>query len=261
MPCYHWPAKEEASVPVLALHGFTGVGQDFESFTDGVFPDLSWWAPNLPGHGEHSIAEELDAYTMEATAQMLDGLIEEIGQPVILLGYSMGGRLALNYVLKNPGAVRQLVLVGATPGIEDSDERQEREQKDDTQANSILKEGVAYFLKKWQKNPIIRTQESIPAAIRKPMLESRKQHQALGLANSLRGMGTGVMEPLWDRLGEIDMPVLLVTGETDSKFEAIAKRMAELLPNAVHEIIPDAGHAAHLENAHAFTSSLKKFLK
>lgn len=258
---YRWGGEGRKTVPILALHGFTGSGLDFEPLAQNMLNELSWCAPDLMGHGKSPVSEDLNDYTLSAHIKYLDEIVKSTdflsSSPFVLLGYSMGGRLALRYALERPELVGKLILVGATPGIENPEERKLRQQNDEALAQSVIAEGVDNFLRKWQAQPIIKTQENIPEPLRSPMMERRLQNHPIGLTNTLRVMGTGMMEPLWDRLGEIKCPVTLITGETDQRFYQIAEQMTKLIPRVTHKVIPKAGHAAIWENFDYFASLLK----
>jgi len=163
---------------------------------------------------------------------------------VTLAGYSMGGRIALHYALARPGWVARLVLVGASPGLADAGERAARREADEALAERIEQDGVAAFAEEWEAQPIFAGR---PPAVAEAARADRLRNDAAGLAAALRGLGMGAMEPLWDRLGEVGVPVRLVVGERDAKFRAIAERMAELLPDVRVVVVQAAGHAAHLE--------------
>lgn len=258
---HKWNGGDRKTTPILALHGFTGSGLDFECFAKDTEDFLSWWAPDLMGHGGAPVSEDLEKYTIAGHIGYLDAIAGDIGEPFVLLGYSMGGRLGLSYALERPELVTGLILVGASPGILDPEELRLRRESDRVLAESVIEEGVERFLKKWQEQPIIKTQKKIPDWLRKPMMERRMGNNALGLANSLRGMGTGVMEPLWGRLGELRCPVTLITGETDEKYCEIAGDMRKLNASIKHEVIQGAGHAAIWEKVDYFSSWLKSMVK
>lgn len=167
------------------------------------------------------------------------------------VGYSMGGRLCLHLALAEPRRVERLVLLGATAGIEDEGERLARRQADEKLADDIERDGVEAFLERWLSHPMFAG------------LSERGPRQADGavLAACLRFLGTGSQEPLWDRLGELAMPVLVVAGERDDKFTRIGRRMAEAIgDNAEFAVVPDAGHAAHLERPDGFRRVVAPFL-
>jgi len=237
----------------IGLHGFTGAGSDFapvEAFLDRLV------CPDLPGHGQQ--APPMDS--PDPFADFGSELLADRREPVGLLGYSLGGRLALQAALHHPEAVAALILVGAHPGLEDAGEREQRRAADDQLADRIEREGVVPFLGEWQQQPLIRSQENIPEPHRTRMRTVRQRHQAAGLAASLRVHGLGRMPSGWARLTRLRCPALLITGEHDPKFTALATRMRDLVPRARHVIVPSAGHCAHLENPTAFEKACQAFL-
>ncbi|MCB9535381.1 MAG: 2-succinyl-6-hydroxy-2,4-cyclohexadiene-1-carboxylate synthase [Myxococcales bacterium] len=240
-----------AGRPLLALHGFTGGGRDFETLAARV--PAAWIAPDLPGHG----GTRAPATFADTVAALI-----EIGgaAPFDLLGYSLGGRVALALAVAHPDRVRRLVLVGATPGIEAPAERAVRRALDAERAQRLEAEGVAAFLADWQAQPLIATQARIDPPTRAVMAAVRRAQTAAGLAASLRGLGTGSMPPLWDALGAVRCPTLLVAGAEDEKFVGVARRMARRMPAARRWVVPGAGHCAHLEAAAIFGARLRRFL-
>jgi len=164
------------------------------------------------------------------------------GERATYVGYSMGGRLCLHVALSSPHLVDRLVLISATPGIEDARERDERRVADEALADEIERIGVDAFLERWLSQPLFSRLDPSDGDI-----EVRLTNTAPGLASSLRLAGTGTQEPLWARLGELAMPVLIVAGEHDAKFSAIGRRMADAISDASFVLIEGAGHAAHLE--------------
>lgn len=250
-----------ASDTLLLLHGFTGSGENWAEQTSFFrAAGLRVLSPDLPGHGANLPATS-DDYTMEAAAAQLDGLLErENSGPVYLLGYSMGGRLALYFALHYPEKVRSLLLESASPGLATAEERATRRASDDALAERIEREGISAFVAFWESLPLWKSQEKLPALIRLWLHEKRLQNDSRGLAESLRQMGTGAQPSLWTRLGELAMPVLLLTGAEDEKFVAIARQMAGTIPHARLRIVPGAGHTVHLEQAAAFQAAVLSFL-
>lgn len=259
---HHWPADNPQAPVIVALHGFTGNGEDFELLVEAAGGKYHWYAPDLPGHGKAVEPEPLKNYTTEASIQNLSITIGKYGSNKIgLLGYSMGGRMALQYAVRFSFLIKALVLIGANPGIDDPIERETRQKSDDELASFLLAHGVEAFLEKWNKNPLIRTQNRIAEPYRQRMLERRRQSSAQGWANSLRGMGTGVMPSVWNRLGHVTCPTLLVTGREDAKFTKIAHTMRQSLPLADAAVLENTGHAAHLEAPEAFLQSINNFME
>lgn len=237
--------------PVIALHGFTGAGADFAPVADGP-----WQTPDIVGHGTAAAPREVAAYAIE---REVERLLPSITPETLLLGYSMGGRLALALAVALAEGGRGpagLVLIGATPGLAEPAARLARQRADMALADRIEAIGVEAFLAEWVHKPIIASQRRIAPEIRAEMARRRRLNRSWGLANSLRGMGTGVMPSLWHRLGDIRCPTLLVTGADDAKFDRIAAHMAAALPDGERVRIEGAGHCAHLEAPGRFRAAL-----
>lgn len=245
----------------MALHGFTGTPVDTALLAEGS-QSWNWVAPALPGHGMSPDGDEPWALPdLFAYLNSLWAFIED-SQPRVLLGYSMGGRLALHYAGAFPEKLVGLVLVGASPGLRDAQDRAARRQYDEGLAQRVEKMGTSAFLKEWNELPLIATQRTnIDPNYYNCMLRARRQHQAQGLAASLRNHGTGALPSAWEQLSKLDLPVLLVTGEADPKFTQIANQMMEFLPRVTHEILPVVGHAAHLEAGQFFLKKLTKWMR
>jgi pimeloyl-ACP methyl ester carboxylesterase len=177
----------------------------------------------------------LDVAVQESFAATALALGEQGGR-AIYCGYSMGGRLCLRLALDRPDLVAQLVLVSATPGIEHDGERERRIASDEALACAIETEGVEQFLHMWLGQPMFA---GVPADA--PGVADRAQLAPEYLAACLRVLGSGAMEPMWSRLGELAMPVTVVTGTRDAKFTAIGAR----LPG--EHVALDCGHAIPLE--------------
>jgi 2-succinyl-6-hydroxy-2,4-cyclohexadiene-1-carboxylate synthase len=232
---------------LVLLHGFTQTRQSWRrtvlALGAGRYRAL---VPDLPGHGQ--AAQRTPSF--DAVTAYIRALAPE---RFTLAGYSMGGRIALHAALQLQPQLDRLILVGASPGLVDPAEREARRAADEALADRIEAIGVEAFAREWGAQPLFAGQpERVAAAAHADRLRNR----AAGLAAALRGLGTGVMEPLWERLGELTLPVTLVTGERDAKFRAIAERMAERLPAARLVVVPGAGHAAHLEQPEAVAYQL-----
>jgi 2-succinyl-6-hydroxy-2,4-cyclohexadiene-1-carboxylate synthase len=222
---------------VVLLHGFTQTRRSWRRTVQALGGRYRALAPDLPGHGQadHRVAS-FDACTAYVRALAPDRFV--------LAGYSMGGRVALHAALTLREQIGRLVLIGASPGLADPEERAARRTADEALAARIEAIGVEEFAREWAAQPLFAGQpERVAAAAH----ADRLRNTAPGLAAALRGLGTGALPSLWDRLGELTMPVTLVTGERDEKFTAIAERMAERLPAARVTIVPGTGHAAQLE--------------
>ena len=171
----------------------------------------------------------------------------------------MGGRVALQLACERPAAFSALVLIGATPGLRTEAERRARRKTDEQLATAIEQKGIVWFAEYWSHMPIIASQRNIPEPWKQSMQQRRQENAPHALALTLRNAGTGVMAALWDKLSDLSLPTLLVTGSEDTKFTSIATEMATLLPHVQHNQLNAAGHCAHLENIDGFTQALQQF--
>jgi 2-succinyl-6-hydroxy-2,4-cyclohexadiene-1-carboxylate synthase len=244
--------------PCLLLHGFTGSGANWSAQTEVLQEYFRVVTIDLPGHGQTNSPSDPERYHIEQTAEDLNTIFDALElETMNLLGYSMGGRLALYIALTYPKRVNRLILESASPGLKTAAEREARSTQDEALADRIECEGIAAFAGTWTNLPLFATQS--PEA-REKLRVQRLINNSLGLANSLRGMGTGVQPSLWDRLPELEMPTLLLCGALDTKFSAINTEMHNLMPTSTLVIIPDAGHTTHVEQPEHFRAEVLAFL-
>lgn len=223
---------------IVFVHGFTQTASSWgpvaSLLRDRILPEPDVLTADAPGHGSlHDVHLDLVGGSR---------LLGDTYGRATYVGYSMGGRLALHLALDRPDLVDRLVLLGATPGIVDADERAARRARDEELAAGLERGGLEAFLERWLSQPLFARLQSTPSQI-----AERRTNTVEGLAASLRMAGTGTQEPLWDRLHEIIVPVLVLAGALDTKFADVGRRMADRLPDATFRTVPDAGHAAHLE--------------
>lgn len=233
------------------LHGFTQTHHHWhhpaETIRAAVEPGATLAYVDLPGHG---LASD-DRTPITAAGAPLAAL----GGPGTWVGYSMGGRFALHAALEPGHLIERLVLIGATAGLTDADARATRVADDDARAASLERDGIDAFLERWLAAPLFAT---LPAG--GDGFEQRRRNTVAGLAFSLRTAGTGTQEPLWDRLGEIAIPVLCLAGELDPKFTAIGRRLADALPHGTFASVAGAGHAAHTERPDELAALVARWL-
>lgn len=232
---------------VVLVHGFTQTMASWEHLASRLADRYEVARVDLPGHGG-SADTSLDFPETVAA-------IGEAGGRAAYVGYSLGGRLCLRLALDRPDLVTALLLVGASPGLADDRERAARRRADEARATAIERDGVDAFLEAWLDQPLFASLPRDAARV-----EERRRNPAGGLAEALRRLGTGVQEPLWDRLGELRVPTLLVAGERDAKFAALAERMAQRIPPARVGLVENAGHAVHLERPEPFARVVERFL-
>jgi 2-succinyl-6-hydroxy-2,4-cyclohexadiene-1-carboxylate synthase len=223
---------------LVCLHGFTHTGASWEPVVRSLHRRYRVLAPDIRGHGSawprHPV--NLDAVLADLTAL--------VSGPFALCGYSMGGRLALHAALALGERITRLVLIGASPGVDDPTEREARRAADRALAARIESSAIEQFAGEWARTPVLA---GLPEPVAAAAHADRLRNAPAGLAEALRGLGTGALPPLWARLGELAISVSLVVGERDLKFTDIARRMADALPRAELVVVPGAGHAVHLE--------------
>jgi 2-succinyl-6-hydroxy-2,4-cyclohexadiene-1-carboxylate synthase len=204
---------------------------------------------SLPRDWDIQSVEVPDGLDFVATADTLG----HRGGRAVWVGYSMGARLCLRLALDNPRFVEALALVSGTPGIRAAGEREARRAEDERRAQDLEREGVDLFLDRWLAQRLFETLPREAA-----MLDDRRRGNTVWrLAHQLRALGQGGQEPLWDRLGELEMPVLLVTGGYDRAYSSVARQMAaEIGPNAQVATVARAGHALQLEQPEALAHEL-----
>jgi 2-succinyl-6-hydroxy-2,4-cyclohexadiene-1-carboxylate synthase len=177
-----------------------------------------------------------------------------------LMGYSMGGRMALRCALRHPERISALVLESTSPGIADGAARNARIASDSLLAESIEKKGVEWFVDQWEMLSLWASQKNLPPDKQRSLREQRLANSATGLANSLRGAGAGSVEPVIDRLSSIDVPALLIVGALDTAYVEYAKIMARAMPRAEMQVVDGAGHSIHFEKPEALADAVRGFL-
>jgi 2-succinyl-6-hydroxy-2,4-cyclohexadiene-1-carboxylate synthase len=235
---------------IVLAHGFTQTAASWDTFTALLaarMPTATIVAVDLPGHAS---AGGLRADLWESAEHLVHH-----GGRATYVGYSMGGRVALHAVLAHPAFVERLILVGATAGIDDEDERLARRTSDEALAAHIEAIGVEAFIDEWLANPLFAG--LTPATDQRA---DRLRNTAAGLASSLRSTGTGAQEPLWERLTTIDVPTLIIAGTADAKFSEVGRRLRDTIPGARFEQIDGAGHSVHLERPAATADAISQWL-
>lgn len=249
-----------AGRPWLLLHGFTGSSRNWQRLWPALAARHQVIAVDLPGHGRTAAPPDPHRYTIAQVAADLATLLAHLHLAQAgLLGYSMGGRLALFTAVTYPHLFPALVLESASPGLKTAAARRARTAQDEALANWIEAHGIGPFVERWEGLPLWRSQEKLPLAARQALRQQRLQNTPAGLANSLRGMGTGTQPSLWGALPALLQPVLLLAGALDEKFVAINREMAALLPHGRLTTVPEAGHTIHLERPSLFQRLVTDF--
>ena len=243
--------------PLLMLHGFTGSADAWQLVAPPIARHRRVIAVDLLGHGQTDAPEDPARYQMAPAVADLAAVLDQLGHETVdLLGYSMGGRLALGFALDHPDRVASLILESASAGIADPAEREARRRADDQLADAIERDGIVAFVDRWERLPLFATQMRLSKQERSRVREGRLAQRPGGLANSLRGFGQGIQPALHDRLASIVRPTVLIVGEHDVKFRAIANDLEPRLGWAWCDVAPRTGHAVHLESPHWYTDAV-----
>ncbi len=229
----------------VALHGFTGRPGQWSGVLRAVEPALSGHAADRPIPPGWRFDDEVE---------LLARVIAGIDAPVHLLGYSMGGRIALAAAARQP--VARLTIVGAHPGLEPEAARAARRVRDELWCAMLEERGIDEFARAWEDQPMWASQAALPAALRARQRADRAAHDPRALAAALRAFGLGAMPPLWDALDSISTPVDLVAGALDPAYVDLAHRMAARLPRARVMIVDGAGHNVPLERPRELAAQL-----
>ncbi len=232
--------QRQGTGPIFVwLHGFTQTKDSAHQFRSILAGSYEVLTIDLPGHGQNARIEA----TLNETADLLaDALPPE---PFILGGYSFGGRVALHFALRYPTRLNRLVVLGATRGIQDPDERSERRSRDETLADHIELVGIDVFLDEWLDQKMFA---GLPLD---PIERAARSTDAEGLANSLRFAGSGTQSWLASQLSALDVETLTIAGRDDLKFSAEALTIAATVQHGHHQLVENANHAAHLAQPEA----------
>jgi 2-succinyl-6-hydroxy-2,4-cyclohexadiene-1-carboxylate synthase len=250
-----------SGAPLLLLHGFTGSLATWQPFQADFRRRFTTVAVDLLGHGRSDAPDAPDRYGLERASEDLATLLRQLRiGPAGVLGYSLGGRIALRFALDHPSLVERVVLESASAGIGDREARAARAARDRSLAERIESEGVAAFVDFWEAQPIFASHAALAPTIRARLRAGRLANSARGLAGSLRGAGQGAQEPLHQRLPDLGAPTLLVVGELDAPARERANQIAARAPRAPVATIAGAGHAPHLERPAAFRRLVLNFV-
>jgi 2-succinyl-6-hydroxy-2,4-cyclohexadiene-1-carboxylate synthase len=233
---------------VVLLHGFGGTHRAWDGVIEAL--DRERYLPlalDLPGHGEAA-----DSVRPITFAGCVAHVLANSPERFALCGYSMGGRVALQVALAAPARVSRLVLVSCSAGFADDAARAARRESDRALADELERIPFEQFIERWRTQPLFAND---PTAVGELARADQRRNRPDALAAVLRGIGTGEMQPLWGRLGELTMPAVVVVGERDTKFHELGARMVEKLPDGVLVTVA-GGHSLALENPQAVAGAM-----
>ncbi len=246
--------------PVTLLHGFTQSGKSWQEVISLMPAGWKWVVPDLRGHGATSVRPGAP-YTMEACTEDLVRLWDSLGiARTHLVGYSMGGRLALHVAAARPERILSLLTIGAHAGL-DEEAREGRRRGDEALAQRIENDGLEAFVNYWSSLPMFEGLERRGPSFLAQVRAARMDNHVAGLAESLRGMGAGAMRPVWNELDRVKVPCSFVAGQLDHGYAASARRLAASVADGRVVIVQRAGHTVHQERPETFARLLLAHLE
>lgn len=244
--------------PIVLLHGFTGSSLTWTPFITEYRHQFKLITIDLPGHGK---TVSNTPRPMELLCSDLLKLVKHLKLTTFhLIGYSMGGRIALSFSMYYPENVLSLTLESASPGLRLRTERIERMKKDEKLAERIESDGIKAFVNAWEQISLFTTQKKLSIDTQTAIRKERLSQSEKGLAQSLRSIGTGKQPSWWGNLADFTGPVLLIVGEADKKFVNINKQMQKRFPSADLAVAKEAGHAVHIEQPETFGQLVTPFI-
>jgi 2-succinyl-6-hydroxy-2,4-cyclohexadiene-1-carboxylate synthase len=256
---FHLTTLGNPSLPrIVFLHGFLGSGSDWLPIARQLEKEYCSILVDLPGHGESGITTNgnPDLFFTETVDALAAELRRTTSPPCLLVGYSMGGRIALALLLRHPELFSKAVIISASPGLRTNEERINRKESDEGIARKIEK-NFESFIEAWYDQPLFATLKNHP--VFQETEQKRKINDPQNLASALRLLGTGRQPPLWDELQNNRVPIQFFAGEKDLKFVEIGRQMVNLCPESRLEIFAECGHTLHLENRDLFLDRLRFF--
>lgn len=258
----HWVERGDRQNPrIVFLHGFMGSSQDWERIIEELASDYHCIAIDLPGHGK-SLGLQAEHYTMAGTAALIQETLQTQLNPQssltdLLVGYSMGGRLAIYLSLSFPQSFPQAQIISGSPGLRTMEERKQRQGKDLNRCNEIICD-LKVFLRLWYKQPLF---ESLwKTSDLDTLIKQRLRNNSEELCRSLKGMGLGAQPNLWDKLHHSQAKLHQIAGELDPKFVRITQEMAKCCPSLAWKVLPGVGHNIPLENPAAMVAEIQQVM-
>ena len=248
----------ESNPPIVLLHGFLGTHRDWKEITDVLKANWYCIVPDLPGHGENTSVAKEPSQVKQALKSIHFEVMQSIQQPFHLLGYSLGGRVALKWAAEHPESIISLCLESAHPGLLTEPERQQRVRADKIWANRLRNEPITEVLRDWYRQPVF---SQLSANQIEELVDQHQEQTPAPLANSLEQLGLGKQRSFWRFLAKWDKPLLYISGEQDLKFNGIGNKLTDSCGKAHHAIITNASHNCHWQQKKQYIEVLIAFLE
>ena len=260
-PLHGYTAGSPDQPALLFLHGFLGSHAEWRPLIERLSDAFHCLAVDLPGHGRTPASDDPAAYTLPGAAAAVEEFLDARGvERVHVVGYSMGGRLALYWAVHRPDRCGRVVMESASPGLLESRQAPARRALDERWAARFEAGPLAEVLADWYRQPLFASLHEQPEVWR-AMWAQRLRNRPEEVARSLRGMSVAAQASLWGRLASLTVPLLVLAGERDGKYRAIAARMAAAAPRRVEtRTVADAGHNAHVEQPSAVADLIRAWI-
>ncbi|NGP44238.1 2-succinyl-6-hydroxy-2,4-cyclohexadiene-1-carboxylate synthase [Bacillaceae bacterium SIJ1] len=257
VPYHYRDAGPKEAPALLLLHGFTASIETWEPFIPLWSQQHRVISVDLPGHGKTPSPAEEGRFKMQEVVHDLCLLLDHLNiEKTSILGYSMGGRVAISFAVHASERVERLIVENASPGLKTEEERRQRRERDEQLAHRITTFGMASFVAYWRELDLFASQKALPMSVRETLDQERLQNSPSGLASSLRGMGTGAQPSYWDALPTLSVQLTFIAGTLDQKFLDIGQDICERVPNNTMLVAENAGHAVHIESPVWFATTV-----
>ena len=255
---YHLHIRGTGKI-LICLHGFSESTTTWDNLKlkNRKIICLDWL-----GHGKSDQPDEQIYYNFPNVISDLHEIIQKItnNEPFDLLGYSMGGRMALQYAIKHSERIDHLILESASSGLNSSEARENRIKSDENLAQKILQNGSEWFAEFWGNLALFNSQKSLSNLTKTQIYQRRASNSPHVLAATLRGTGQGKIPYVGNQIADLPLKILYISGSLDEKYRQIRQEF-EQNPN-VHGIeIAQAGHNTHLEKPEEFSEIIEEFLE
>lgn len=247
---------------VLFIHGFTGCAEDWQPIIEQLSDDFNYAALDLIGHGKSDKSVHPDHYTAEAIVEQIKAVKDKLAfnKPIIIIGYSMGGRAALSFATTYPKDIKGLILESSSAGIKNEAERKKRYEDDLKLVQFINDHTMEEFIELWYDQEMFNTQKRFSNDKIKKLHKKKYDNSKIGMMNILKGFSTGVMPPLHDKLKNIHSKTILISGELDTKYTFINSKIVRGFHKAKHKVVKNSGHRTHLEEPKRFVEIVTNYL-
>lgn len=246
-------------LPVICLHGFS---ESCATWKELFIQGYKIYKIDLIGHGNSDKPKEQEYYSVETMINHIHCIINKLVKTKYsLIGYSMGGRIAVRYALSYVNEIEKLILESCSFGIKDEKEKSMRYLSDKLLAENIINKGISWFQQYWSSLKIFETQKKLPKEIKERINNGRLHNSGIALANTLMGSGQGVFPYCGEQIEKSQLPILYICGSLDKKYSELGREYLKRISNMRYVQVDDAGHNVHLEKPKEFQCIIESFLK